>query len=160
MINNKYLVERAEKNNLRTNVTAVLNILGTLFFHPSFFGLNQWFRAKNIGKTHQSRSQRSKRAFLEFSKKILKNHGFSVKKRKLLKNGQIIPKSSQTCSRDNLQLTSSYELIETRFLDFLAIFSQFSSFCFGPKSRCPRRANIYFLSQILVPQTQTYVWIP
>ena len=55
-------------NIVRTNVTAVLNILGTLFFHPSFFGLNQWFRAKNIWKTHQSRSQRSKRAVLEFSK--------------------------------------------------------------------------------------------
>ena len=145
---------------LRTTVTAVLNILGTLFFHPSLFGLNQWFRAKNIWKTHQSRSQRSKRTFLEFSKKILKNHGFSVKKRKLLKNGQILPKSSQTCSRHNLQLTSSYELIETRFLGFLAIFGQFLSFCFGPKSRCPRRANVYFSAQILVPHTQTYVWIP
>ena len=55
---------------LRTNVTAVLKFLGTLFFDPSFFCLNQWFRAKVIWKTHQSRSQRSKRAFFEFSKKI------------------------------------------------------------------------------------------
>ena len=67
---------------LRTTVTAVLNILGTLFFHPSLFGLNQWFRAKNIWKTHQSRSQRLKRAFLEFSKKNSeKSRVFSEKKK-------------------------------------------------------------------------------
>ena len=136
---------------LRTNVTAVLNILGTLFFHPSFFDLNQWFRAKTIWKTHQSRSQRSKRAFLEFSKFFSKNHGFSMKKRKLLKNCQKNPKRSETCSRHNLRLSSSYGLIETSFWGFLAIFGQFLSFCFGPKSRCPRRANIYFSAQILVP---------
>ena len=85
---------------------------------------------KPYGKPIKVDPRGQKGPFWNFQKKILKNHGFSVKKRKLLKNGQIIPKSSQTCSRHNLQLTSSYELIETRFLGFLAIFGQFFSFYF------------------------------
>ena len=145
---------------LRTNDTAVLKFLGTLFFDPSFFCLNQWFRAKIIWKTHQSRSKRSKRAFFEFSKNFPKNHGVSVKKRKLLKNSQKIPKCYETCSRYKFLLFSSYELIVTRFWGFLATFWSIFVICFWPKSRCPRRANIYFSTQILVPQTQTYVWIP
>ena len=85
---------------IRTNVTAVLNILGTLFFHPSFFGLNQWFRAKNIWKTHQSRSQRSKRAFLEFSKKNSEKSWVFSEKKKIAKkwsnNSKIFPNLFQT----------------------------------------------------------------
>ena len=79
---------------------------------------------KPYGKPIKVDPRGQKGPFWNFQKKKSENHGFSVKKKKLLKNSQKIPNSSETCSRHNLLLFLSYELIATRFWGFLAVFGK------------------------------------
>ena len=93
------------KNFLRTKVRADFKIWGTLFSAPLFSGLNQWFRPKTIWGTHQTGSQRSKRPFFDFFKKIFqKIMVFQAKKRNFFLIILFGPKCPKTCSRHNLLL--------------------------------------------------------
>ena len=149
---------------LRTKVWAVLKILGTLFFDPLFFGLNQWFRVKTIWETHPTGSQRWKRGFLEFFKKKMrkitvfqwKNENWPKTVKNYRKCSKLFPNIICYCFYD----MSTLEPDLGRFRPFLGHFRCFWLTCFRAKSRRPLRENFYFSGQILVLQTQTYAWIP
>ena len=123
------------------------------FFHPPFFGLNNWFRAKTTWGTHPTGFLSSKKwilgCFNFFSKK---SWFFRAKMKFFFSLKLFVPKPPETNFRHNLHIFLLYKPIKTgkkgqndQFLGYLVIFGHFCS-----------RQNI---GGIFVPKCRFDTWI-